>query len=117
MTEQRAPITLVQPVPDAAWFAGAIDVWDAGQRYLPRTPDNEVESLACHLRGNLSVSADALLVDGPTLWDILDGALTGHTAPEYHGWGCGIRASLSNPCTCWRANARAMLESLAEAKT
>ena len=115
MTAPRPVITLVQRVPDAAWFERQIRAWD-GKFFGPRlVEDTDVVGLASHLRGNMSVNADAVLVDGPTLRAVLDGALGGYTDPQYHARGCGLRASLSNRCTCWRADAKAMLESLKEA--
>ena len=103
MTTERPAITLVQPVPDAAWFERQVAEWQADAAW-------EV-SFGSHLRGNLSPNADAVLVDGPTLKDILDQVFL-NTGSDSHSRDCGMRASLSNPCTCWRAKAKAMRDSL-----
>ncbi len=121
MTEQCTAITVVQRVPDAAWFERQIAVFSYAPgldttRYAmsyQHTHLDYVRALAARLRGNLSVNADAVLVDGPTLRDVLDAALACQ-APHNHAYGCGMNASYSNPCTCWRAKAEAMLESLKE---
>ena len=95
-TEHLA-ITLVQRVPDAAWFERQIRATDP---HIDVLPDLYVGALAAHLRGNLSVNTDAVLVDGPTLLAMLEGVV----APN--------RADRAG----WRAPAEAMLESLKEAQ-
>ena len=113
MTTERPAITLVQRVPDAEWFERQIRVWDGRFFGPPLVEDTDVIGLAAHLRGNMSVNADAVLVDGPTLWRMLHDAL--EAAPYRHSYGCGMEACFQNPCTCWRAKAGAMLQSLKEA--
>ena len=118
MTTNRPAITLVQPVPDAAWFERQIWVWRTPMfPGISKPVLNEVDvvELACHLRGNLSVNRDAVLVDGPTLREVLVGALASGTDEWNHAYGCTMNDNPSNPCTCWRATAKAMLESLKEA--
>ena len=97
MTEQRPFITLVQRVPDAAAIERQIGQWYQDDRWRM--------DLASHLRGNLAANADAVLVDGPTLRDVLEKGLA--ASQLQHEWYCA-----KVPCTCWRAKAKAMLESL-----
>lgn len=113
MNTERPAITLVQRVPDAAWFEERILAWHGTASWLWAGAH---KSLAADLRGNLSPNKDAVLVDGPTLRSILDGVFA-NTGFENHASNCGMRASLSNPCTCWRAPGFAMKESLKEVKS
>jgi len=106
MSTQRPSITLVQRVPDAAWFERQILVHKLGDMFVLDAP-----TLAEHLAGNVAgANADAVQVDGPTLQMILHGAL--EQGRYDHARDCGMMASLSNRCTCWRAKAKAMLGSL-----
>jgi len=99
---ERPSITLIQRVPDAAWFERLIREWKGDPWPV------KVAAFASHLRGNLSPNADAVLVDGPTLKAVLEAALPGT------GYVDALRSINGVSPSSWRRGCQRMLESLKE---